>query len=290
MFRTTFRAASLALTFTLPALAAADGRDWARAVAAARAAGPLSAAIIDWERLRDGQGSFAEYRAFLSRYPDWPGLPYLRKRGEGTLDGVPGEDVIAFFKGHVPQTGTGSLALIAALDGAGRTTAARDEAVRAWRTLSMTADEHARFIALYAPILAAHHDGRTAAMLRAGLTADARRMLPLASAYTGAIAAARVALQADDKGVDTLIAAVPEKGLSSGGLAYDRFRWRIRKDLYDSAGDLLLERLKETDTPVEYHLWRGVTHACLPMVRDLKAGRGFLQEIADFLKRAAGEA
>ena len=59
MFRTTFRAASLALTFTLPALAAvgaenpgqlrtalaaADGRDWARAVAAARAAGPLSAA------------------------------------------------------------------------------------------------------------------------------------------------------------------------------------------------------------------------------------------------------
>ncbi|MCB1834951.1 MAG: alpha/beta hydrolase [Geminicoccaceae bacterium] len=55
-------------------------------------------------------------------------------------------------------------------------------------------------------------------------------------------------------------------------------------------GDLLLERLKETNTPIEYHLWRGVTHACLPMVRDLKAGRGFLQEIADFLKRAAGEA
>lgn len=274
MFRTTFRAASLALTFALPALAAAgaenpdqlraalaaaDGRDWPRAMAAARAAGPLSAAIIDWERLRDGQGSFAEYRAFLSRYPDWPGLPYLRKRGEAVLDGVPGGDIIAFFKGNVPQTGTGSLALIAALEEAGRTTAAKDEAVRAWRTLSMTAEEHARFIALYAPLLAPHHDGRTAAMLRAGLTADARRMLPLASAYTGAIAAARVALQADDKGVDTLIAAVPEKGLSSGGLAYDRFRWRIRKDLYDSAGDLLLERsvsARALGDPDQWADWR----------------------------------
>lgn len=50
-------------------------------------------------------------------------------------------------------------------------------------------------------------------------------------------------------------------------------------------GDLLLDRLKETDTPVEYHIWRGVTHACLPMIRDLDPCDTFFQQIADFLRR-----
>ncbi len=274
MIRNTTRAVSLALVLFAPlteqvraedtsalraALMLADGRDWSGAVARARAAGPLSAAIVDWERLRAGQGSFGEYRAFLASYPDWPGLPYLRKKGEAVIGDAAAAQVIAYFGTEKPQTGTGSLALIRALDASGKGKAARDETVRAWRNLPMSAEEHAGFIALYAPILADHHDGRTAAMLRAGYTEDARRMLPLNSAYTGAIAAARVALQADDKGVDAAVAAVPEKGLSSGGLAYDRFRWRIRKDLYDSAGDLLLERSVSAEAlgdPEQWADWR----------------------------------
>ena len=274
MIRTTTRAAALAVILFLPfgaalraedsgalraALGLAEARDWAGAAARARAAGPLSAAIIDWRRLREGSGSFAEYRAFLDRYPDWPGLSLLREKGEGVIgQAAPGE-VIAYFGGALPQTGTGSLALIRALEATGQADAARAEAVRAWRTLSMTAAEHADFIALHAPLLAEHHDGRAAAMLRAGHTADARRMLPLAGAYTRAIAAARVALQADDAGVDALVAAVPEKAMASGGLAYDRFRWRIRKDLYDSAGDLLLERSVSAEAlgdPQQWADWR----------------------------------
>lgn len=274
MIRTTLRAVTLALALVaLPgasaraedasalraALRLAEARDWPGAVAQARAAGPLSAAIIDWQRLRDGAGSFADYRAFLERYPDWPGLSLLRKQGEGVIGGAPSAEIIAYFRGSLPQTGTGSLALIRALDTASQATAARDEAVRAWRNLSMTAEESGQFIALYGALLATHHDGRTAAMLRAGNTEDARRMLPLNGAYTRAIAAARVALQADDAGVDALVAAVPEKAMASGGLAYDRFRWRIRKDLYDSAGDLLLERSVSAAAlgdPAQWADWR----------------------------------
>ncbi len=242
------------------ALAAADARNWPAAVSKARAAGPLAADVIDWERLRDGKGGFDEYIAFLSRRPDWPGLPLLRSKGEAVIaEDIPASAVVDYFAAEKPQTGRGSLAYIAALRALGQDRAAQDEAVRAWRNLAMTEAEHELFIARHGAWLADHHDGRTAAMLRAGNTADVRRMLILASPYTRAVAEARVALQTDAKGVDDLIAALPEKAVNSGGLAYDRFRWRIRKDLYDSAGALLLERSVSAEAlgdPEQWADWR----------------------------------
>ncbi|MCB2053800.1 MAG: alpha/beta hydrolase [Geminicoccaceae bacterium] len=50
-------------------------------------------------------------------------------------------------------------------------------------------------------------------------------------------------------------------------------------------GDLLLARLMASDTPLEYHRWRGVTHACLAMSRKLDRAARFQQEIADFFRR-----
>lgn len=242
------------------ALAAADAKDWPSAVAKARAAGPLAAAVIDWERLRDGKGGFDEYVAFLDRHPDWPGLALLRQQGEAVIaEDIPAATVIAYFAGGAPRTGTGSLALIAALRAQGQERAAAEEAVRAWRSLKLTKAEHELFLARHGDWLKDHHDGRVAAMLRQGNTADVTRMLPLASPYTRAVAEARVALQTDAKGVDALLAALPEKALNSGGLAYDRFRWRIRKDLYDSADALLLERSQSAEAlgdPEQWADWR----------------------------------
>lgn len=274
MIRNALRAAPLALAILMPfgaaraddaagfraALAAADQRDWPTAVLHAQKAGPLAAAVTDWQRLRDGRGGFAEYVDFLARYPDWPGLPLLRQKGEAAIDADTSADaVIGYFAKAKPQTGMGSLALIAAYQARGMGQAAAEEAARAWRSLAMDAAEHDLFLARHGGVLKDHHDGRIAAMLRAGNLSDARRMLPLASAYTRAVAEARIALQADEKGIDALIAKLPEAAASSGGLAYDRFRWRIRKDLYDSAGELLLERsasAEALDDPAQWADWR----------------------------------
>ena len=256
MIRDALRAAPFALALLLPvtaraddpagfsaALAAADRRDWPVAVAEARKAGPLAAAVIDWERLRDGKGAFGEYVDFLARYPDWPGLPLLRKQGESSIAADTSADaVIDYFRTLRPQTGMGSLALIGAYQARGQGQAAEEEAVRAWRTLSLSQAELDLFLARHGSILKDHHDGRTANLLRQGRVSDARRMLPLNSAYTSAVARARIALQASEPGVDALIEALPEEAVNSGGLAYDRFRWRIRKNFYDSADELLLER------------------------------------------------
>jgi soluble lytic murein transglycosylase len=268
------------------ALAAADGRDWPTAVAMARKSGPLAAAVIDWERLRDSNGSFDEYRAFLASYPDWPGLPLLRQKGEASItDGTPPDAIISYFAPLKPQTGSGSLAYIGALQSRGQNKAAADEAVRAWRSLKLTDDEQAAFMNRYGAILAGHHDGRTAVMLREGNIADARRMLPLASAYTRAVAEARIALQADEKGVDALLAKLPEKAESSGGLAYDRFRWRIRKDLYDSADTLMLKRSTSADAlgdPEQWADWR--RRLARKEMREGDPHRAYLMAARHFLK------
>ncbi len=271
----TLRAAPLALALALflnpaaraddsgafrAALSAADARDWPAAVAEARAAGPIAAAVIDWERLRDGKGGFDEYVAFLGRHPEWPGLGLLRQKGEAVIaEDIPAATVVAYFADARPQTGTGSLALVAALRAEGQDGAAREEAVRAWRSLALTEAEEALFLARHGDWLKDQHDGRIAAMLREGNTADVARLLPLASPYTRAVAEARLALQTDAEGIDALIAALPEKAANSGGLAYDRFRWRIRKDLYDSADEILLERSASAEAlgdPEQWADWR----------------------------------
>ncbi|MGB7263690.1 MAG: lytic transglycosylase domain-containing protein [Albidovulum sp.] len=274
MIRNFMRAAPIALYFLMPvgavsaddtaglraALSAAAAGDWPAAVARARAAGPLAGAILDWQYLRSGKGTASEYRNFLARHPDWPGLTLMRQKGEAAIakSNDPGM-VTAYFTGQKPQTGTGSLALVAALQASGQAKAAAEEAVRAWRSLRMNDVEHALFIARHGSAIADHHDGRTAAMLRSGYLSDARRMLPLNSPYTRSIAQARIALQADAKGVDDLLAALPEKAAASGGLAYDRFRWRIRKNLYDSADTFMLERSDSAESlgdPSQWADWR----------------------------------
>ncbi|MFN6951891.1 MAG: lytic transglycosylase domain-containing protein [Albidovulum sp.] len=178
------------------ALAAADAKDWPVAMAQGRRAGPLAAAVIEWERLRDGKGGFDEYVRFVDRYADWPGLKLLREQAERVIaEDIAPSTVIDWFASDAPQTGTGSLALIAAL---------------------------------------------------------------------------------------------PEKAVNSGGLAYDRFRWRIRKDLYDSAGALLLERSQSAEMlgdPAQWADWR--RRLARKEMREGDAGRAYRMAARHHLQSGA---
>lgn len=238
------------------ALAQAEGGDWTSAEANGRAAGQISGLIVEWMRLRAGMGAFPEFASFAQNHPDWPGLKLLRKAGEATIGaGASPAGVIDYFATEPPQTGTGSLALAAAFAHEGAFQKAEAEAIRAWRSLSLSESEHAEFLARYGEALAEHHGGRMAAMLDAGNLGDARRMLPLVSAGTRAVATARIALQGDAKGIDAAIEAVPARMAGSAGLALDRFLWRIRKDRYDEAIALLLERSESAEALGDPALW-----------------------------------
>lgn len=238
------------------ALADARSGDWDVAQAKARRAGPLGADIIAWQRLRAGEGAFEEYRDFARRRSDWPGMPLLREKGEATLDGLPPDEVIDYFRLGPPQTGSGALALIAARLALGQKTTAAQMAGIAWRNLPMSAEEQAQFERDYPDLIAAHHGGRMQSMLDRGDLAQARRMLDLVTPGTRAVAEARIALQARVAGVDELVARVPDYMVRrSAGLARDRAWWRWRAGLEDGTADLILERSTSAAELEDPALW-----------------------------------
>jgi len=249
---TLFRPLALVLALSLPAradeaqalataLQVAAGKDW---VAAAAVTGGVGAEVVEWLRLRDGDGRLGDYEAFLARHPDWPGLTLLRTKGEvAVARSTDPARIIAYFGDGVPQTGLGALTLIKALAAAGRGAEAEAEAFRAWTEVSFDAAQEDELLGRYGKALKGAHEVRLDRILWTGARHDeAARMLPRVSEDWRALGSARLALQTDRAGVQALVDAVPGAVAGDPGLAYDRFIWRMKRDRYDDAAALIIER------------------------------------------------
>jgi len=216
---------------------------WDKAVLAAEPAGTVGREIVEWHRLRASAGQFSEYIAFLQRRPDWPGLGLLRKAGEWRIpETISADTVIAYFKPQMPQTGTGSLRLARALRSKGRSADSDAEIVRAWRNLSMNTSEEGKFLGGFAKLLSPHHAARQDMLIWAGKITEAGRLNRLVDKEHRALAAARIALIKNRRGVDRLIKAVPAPLNEDAGLAFARFEWRLKRKLADSAMKLMQSR------------------------------------------------
>ncbi|MBS0126313.1 lytic transglycosylase domain-containing protein [Thetidibacter halocola] len=216
--------------------------NWAEARLAARTDGPVATDVVLWHLLRAGQGDADEVMAFVSRNPDWPGMPYLREKSEAAMSAAPPETIREYFADSLPQTGTGALALADALARAGETGAAQATMVLAWRTLALTSDEQRAFRERWGEVLRPHHVARLDMALWNGWRSNATSMLPLVDDGWRALAEARMALRGEEAGVDTLIERIPAALADHPGLAYERFRWRVSKRRDADAIVLLLER------------------------------------------------
>ncbi len=246
----------LALSGTLPAplaaqqdplraaLARVAQRDWAGAGAAVQPAGAVAADIVEWQRLRAGEGTLSDYEAFLARRADWPGLPQLQARAEvAVARSTTPARVLRWFGDRDPATAGGAVALAAALTASGRGPEAAALLRRLWPTVVLDADTQAAMQAAAGPALdAAAHQARLDHLLWEDRRAEARLMLPLVGADWRLLAEARLALREDREGVDRLIAAVPAALAADPGLAHARFDWRARKGRPEGALEILRER------------------------------------------------
>lgn len=244
------------------ALASARRGEWDLAASIAAAHSAAAADIIEWQRLRAGEAAFADYRAFLARNGDWPGLDLLRKRGETTIpENAPPADVIGFFEDQPPQTGTGAIRLATALEATGESAKANAALVGAWNTLPMSAEEEAAILARYQPVVSPHHAARLDMALWQKDIAAVTRMLPLVDEDRRALAEARLTLQRGGSGVDALIAAVPAGLAQDPGLAFDRMTWQISNQRRDRAADMIVERSVSAQSlgrPEEWANWRRI--------------------------------
>ena len=227
------------------ALGDASRGDWASASATAQGAGQVGADIIEWQRLRAGEGRLGEYEAFLARRADWPGMPLLKEKGEEAVArSTDPQRVVAYFGGDLPETAQGSLALINALRSLGRASDAEAEAFRAWTELSFSAEEEQAILGLYGEALGVAHEVRLDRLLWQDRQAEAKRMLPRVGAEWRALAEARLALRADADGVNALIERVPASLQNDPGLTFERFDWRFRRDRDDEAAELVIGQSK----------------------------------------------
>ena len=236
------------------ALELAAGKDWDGALAVAPSG--VGRDVIEWQRLRAGDGRLGEYEDFLTRRPDWPGLPLLREKGEEAV--ARSDDparVIAWFDAGPPETGKGAIAYVRALLAAGRAADAETEAMRAWASLPFAADEEQTLIDLAPEAVGFVHELRLDNLLWDGRAKEAERMLKRVPEDLRALAWARLALQVQSKGVTGLIEAVPKAKAGDAGLGYDRFIWRMKKDLYDEATELILERSKSAESLGRPEAW-----------------------------------
>jgi len=243
------------------ALTAVYRDDWAEAARLAKG-DPVAEDLVEWRRLKAGDGQFADYRAFLARNADWPEPDILRARGEPKIPaGTDPSDVIAYFDGNVPQTGTGALRLADALAATGEGDRAKAVIAEAWKSIDMGAAEEAAILATWADTVAPHHVARLDMFLWADDRTGATRMMARVDAGRKALAEARLALQRQAAGVDAALERVPAALQDDGGLAYDRMYWRIEKRRRAEAADLIIAQSTSAEAlgrPEEWGSWRRV--------------------------------
>jgi soluble lytic murein transglycosylase len=202
----------------------------------------VSRDIIVWHWLREGFGGSGDVLVFLERRPDWPGLAWLRRESEPSFTGADPDRALKFYAEMSPQTAEGALNYAVALMAKGRQGEAEADVVTAWRTMPMGSGLQKDYLENFGKLLKPHHGARLDRLLWDGHLISAGRMLPLVNDDDRKLAEARIALQKRQPGVDEKVAAVPKSLTGSAGLAFDRFVWRDRKELDDSAIDLMLTR------------------------------------------------
>ncbi|MEM1429452.1 MAG: lytic transglycosylase domain-containing protein [Pseudomonadota bacterium] len=265
--------------------------DWRSADVAAIPAGPVARTLVEWYRLREGEGTFDDYQSFLERYPDWPDIDRLRTAAETAIPpNMEPELVLGFFAGETPTTGPGVLRLIEAHEAMNHSGDAEALAVLAWRSMLLGSDAEAALLGQYRELLAPHHEARIDEMLWRGAENAVRRMYPRVSEGWQKLAEARLTLADQAPGVDARIEAVPDALQSQAGLAYERFNWRARRGLRDSA----IELLNATSTtpealgrPGRWANWRRIYARMMmregnPELAYSLASRHFLVEGASF--------
>ena len=231
-----------ALGLALAAYSRGDLADGA--LAARRIDDPIALDLLAWTRLRRGEGDFGEFIGFLDRNPDWPGLDYLQRQGEASIpEGGDPANILDYFADAPPQTGTGALAFARALDATGNRAEAEAVVIGAWTGMVMTGPQAQALNRAFGSVLTQeHHIARLDHLLWEGAEDRARAMNGLVPEGWMALAEARLALRANRAGVDGLIEAVPEALRDDPGLAYERFRWRMGRGLWDTAGPLMAAR------------------------------------------------
>lgn len=235
--------------FYRKAYKAAKKRDWPGAHRlASRAKNTLPAKALRWLNYREigNRATFDQISRFITANPTWPSQHRLIRRAEEAMESsrVSDQTAMDWFARYRPLSGPGQIRLAEAMLANGM----KDDGLQwlryAWinnvfarRTSKALYRRHRKVLRKF------DHIARLDYLLWQGHRYSARRLYSLVPPGYRKLAEARESLMVRGPGVDSKIAAVPDDLLRDGGLAYERLRWRRRKNLDDRARDILLQPL-----------------------------------------------
>ncbi len=236
-----------------------DGSAWdrARAQLASQAHGPMAQAIERWKLLSaGGRYAFADYSGFLANYPGFPEEDHLRRAAEAALDHEtpPAATVVGFFDRFPPLTNPGRATYALALRTLGRHEAV-EMARAAWRGGVMSDAAETAILANWGSGFGtADHDARINALLWAGATIPAQRLLGSTSPSVRALAQGRLAALAG--GDPYAAAALPAAVLDADpGFAFQRARELHRLGRAEAEAQFLASRPTLNGTPLDRPRW-----------------------------------
>lgn len=248
-------------------LAAAFARNDAGAPAPPAAAPTaLAGALATWDWLRRPARSPAtrlpldEAGAWLAANPGFPNHADIRRRAEAQAADpalTPDAEARRFFAAVQPETAAGRarLALLLAAE-PGRMAVARDQARAAWLATGLPEPLERALLERFAPILTrADHAARADALLWAGQTSAATRLLPLLEEDQRALAAARIALRTSAADAEARAASLPAKFRDHAGLVHDRALWLERNRGLAAAEALLASSRVDPATVTAPRTW-----------------------------------
>jgi soluble lytic murein transglycosylase len=210
---------------------------------------PLARTLVEWERLRRGQGQAAEYLKFLSKNPDWPSREQLQRRMEETLFEEGGDtDVIAtYFKGREARSPAGMAVLASVQLAHGEKEQAKALAVKVWREKDLPASLEKGFLSRFGSMLNEQdHKWRLDRLLgedvkqkdkREDRAAQAKRVIPLLSAAEQKTAQARLSVFMRSR--NPALGSTPKGSGSDWGVVFHKIQQLRRAGKVEEAAKLL---------------------------------------------------
>lgn len=214
---------------------------------------------LEWVALRrlPRAAGFQRLQAFAAAHPDWPGLPWLRKRSEEALlgDRKSAAVIKSYFANARPETPAGNLALAGVLVAEGKPAEAAALVRSVWREADLNNWLEAKIRSDFGAYLdRADHKFRADRLLYKGQVGAALRAAKLAGADVLALAKARAAVMAEAPD-EKLVSAVPQSMRSDPGFLFAQIQRLRRADRVQEAVAILLSSPHEPDLVINGDEW-----------------------------------
>ena len=230
------------------ALKYADARMWDRAYESVKDLNsPLLKELLDWLRLRAGDGRVKEYIEFMTLNENWPGMPLLAKTGEKKIKyGEDPDTILDYFKYSFPKTGHGSLVLANALMQLEQTQDAKKVAKISWLDQEFSDDDFLLMLKNFDDVLSQTHQIRLENLLWSKARNSVLQMARVMSEEELLLARKRLKLQKSVK-VSSKSIKVSQEYWQNPGVLFDLSNNLQRQKNYTEVSNILKKVSKSFD-------------------------------------------